>query len=133
MMMTTIRSIVCLAFFWALVVPALAEEAPSSPQKVGMATGGLSEKLVNGSPWRFTTQYENTVHHFRFSSDGKLQRMSSSNPDVWKDFPVSETQTASYGTKNGHVIEFALGADGSPTATHSKYVSQFKSIKSQLE
>ena len=131
--MTTIRNIACLAFLLALVIPAFAEDVPSLPQKMEIATGGLSEKLVNGSPWRFTTQYENTVHHFRFSSDGKLQRMSSSNPDVWKDFPVSETQTASYGTKNGHVIMFALDSDGSPTATHSKYVSQFKSIKSQLE
>ncbi len=128
-----IRNIACIALFWALVVPVFAEDVSPLPQKVETASGGLSEKLVNGSPWRFTTQYENTVHHFRFSGDGKLQRMSSSNPDVWKDLAVSETQTASYGTKNGHVIVFALGADGSPTATHSKYVSQFKSIKSQLE
>ena len=93
------------------------------------ATGELAKKLVDGSPWRFTTRFENTVRQFRFTGEGKLQQMSSGNSDGWIDQVVTEAQTITYNTIGGHVITFSLGADGNPIATHSKHPSGFKSIK----
>ncbi len=89
---------------------------------------GLAKKLIEGSPWRFETKYENTVHNFRFSPEGKFQRLSPRN-QVWSDFSIGENQTGSYSTTNGHTITYSLDESGNPKATHSKHVASFKSIK----
>lgn len=109
-----------LVFFLLCSLSAFAQESAPLP---------IAKKLVDGSPWRFSTRYENTLHEFRLTNDGKLQRMSSGDPGVWLDVTVSANQTIDYKTTNGHIITFHLDRNGNAAATHSKHPSQFRSAK----
>jgi hypothetical protein len=71
----------------------------------------LATKLVAGSPWRFTTPYENSTYEFRKTADGKLQRMSSSSPGVWVDLEVTD-KSVYFRTVNGHTVTFTLDRNG---------------------
>lgn len=114
----------------SLGVPAWAADPPPTDARGAQVAGeGLAAKLVSGSPWRFTTPYENTVLHFRFGADGGLQRRSDASPDGWRDVEMPTPQTGSYRTQNGHTITFSLGPDGVPVAKHSRHASQFGSIR----
>lgn len=88
----------------------------------------LAEKLVNGSPWQFTTKYENTVHEFRFDELQQLQRKSA-RTSGWETQTLESDGTLRYQTVNGHTITFYLAPEG-VAAKHSKHASTFKSIKS---
>lgn len=87
----------------------------------------LAEKLVSGSPWQFTTKYENTVHEFRFNDSGQLQRKSDRTGSEWKTQVFQSDGTLHYQTVNGHTITFFLAPEGA-AAKHSKHGSTFKSI-----
>jgi len=88
----------------------------------------LAEKLVTGSPWQFTTKYENTVHEFRFDDSGQLQRKSARTDSEWKTQVFQADGTLHYQTVNGHTITFYLTPEGA-AAKHSKHSSTFKSMK----
>lgn len=90
----------------------------------------LTEKLVTGSPWQFTTRYENTVHEFRFNESGELQRKSDRNGSEWKTQVFQSDGTLHYQTVNGHTITFYLTPEGA-AAKHSKHGSAFKSLKTE--
>ena len=55
-------------FDWELVSVATPKPGDVSISTTAppMSEGGLAQKLVEGSPWRFETKYENTVYSFRF-------------------------------------------------------------------
>ena len=89
----------------------------------------LAKKLVNGSPWQFTTKYENTVHEFRLNELQQLQRKSARSSDGWETQTFQSDGTLQYQTVNGHTITFYLTPEG-VVAKHSKHASTFKSMKS---
>lgn len=112
----------CLAFAFVSLLNVATVSAQSS-------SGELAEKLVTGSPWQFTTKYENTVHEFRFDELKQLQRKSAHSSDGWETQTFQSDGTLRYQTVNGHTITFYLTPEGA-AAKHSKHVSTFKSMKS---
>ncbi|MBI3728926.1 MAG: hypothetical protein HY254_11420 [Burkholderiales bacterium] len=87
----------------------------------------IVKKLVDGSPWVFTTKYENTVMQFRLTAEGELQRQG---PDGdWKRVPLTENGNIVWQTVKGHQIDIRLNEAGEPVTTHSKHASTFKSQK----
>ena len=89
----------------------------------------LAQKLVECSPWNFTTQYEDTNHEFMFDENGVLRRKSPRTKGEWVQETITTKQTILYPTRSGHTITFALDSKGSVTADHSKHISRFKSLK----
>ncbi|MEJ6000810.1 hypothetical protein [Paucibacter soli] len=109
--------------------PAYAEDDAAASPAAAISRLSLAHQLVDGSPWRFETAHENTLHHFRISPEGRLQRQSA--PDQpWKNLTLDQDgQTASYSTIRGHTITFSLGENGKPRAAHSKHASTFSSAR----
>lgn len=85
----------------------------------------LIQKLINGSPWVFTTKYENTVMRFRLTAEGDFQRQGTDGE--WKSMPLSESGNISWQTVKGHQISIQLNEAGEPVTVHSKHDSTFKS------
>ncbi len=104
-------------------------QVPSSA--AAMPDNSLAAQLIKGSPWRFITAYEKTLHEFRLGPDGRLQHRYPRSNGEWLAEPVSEQQSFTYRTISGHTINFYLGQDGRATATHSKHSSQFVSEATQ--
>ena len=100
-----------------LILPLAAESAEENL---------LYKKLIDGSPWLFTTKYENTQWSFHLGPEGELQRQGSDGS--WKDMIVIDSGVT-YKTNNGHQITFRLNENGTPVAIHSKHSSTFTSIK----
>ncbi|MCH8617716.1 hypothetical protein [Undibacterium sp. TS12] len=85
----------------------------------------IVKKLVDGSPWVFTTKYENTVMQFRLTAEGEFQRQSQDGE--WKKVTLTEDGRIVWQTVKGHQIDIRLNETGEPVATHSKHASTFKS------
>lgn len=88
----------------------------------------LAEKLVAGSPWEFTTQYENTDMQFRYNAAGELERWAPSKNE-WRTVTLKEGDKIVIKTKMGHTITLFLNEEGKATSEHSKHSSKFRSLK----
>lgn len=85
----------------------------------------LVKKLVEGSPWVFTTKYENTVIQFRLTAEGEFQKLGQDGD--WKKVALSQDGNINWQTLKGHEISIRLNEAGEPVAAHSKHASTFKS------
>jgi|GEM_PF-4913343 len=88
----------------------------------------LADKLVAGSPWQFTTKYEDTKMEFRFNPDGGFERWHSQK-NRWGKQEISEGDKVVIKTMNDHTITLELDKEGNPMSTHSKHKSAFRSLK----
>jgi hypothetical protein len=89
----------------------------------------LADKLVAGSPWEFTTKYENTKNEFRYSPEGVFERWHNKK-NKWVSVEITEGDKFALKTINDHTITYELDKDGNPKITHSKHPSTFRSLKS---
>ena len=92
----------------------------------------LADKLAAGSPWQFTTQYENTKIEFRYSPEGDFERWNN-NKNKWVNTEIMEGDKYIFKTKTGHTITFELDKESNPSANHSKHQSTFRSLKNEAQ
>lgn len=92
----------------------------------------LAKALVKGSPWSFSNQHVNFIQTWRFSSEGKLERMTSYQPDVWVVEKFTADNTIVHPSlAGGNTVTYSLDKEGRAAAVHSKNYSVFKSLKTE--
>lgn len=123
---------VLLRKFTFLVIAVVAFLLSISINCTALERSQLAEKLAAGSPWQFTTKYEDTKIEFRFTDEGGLERWHNKK-NRWISIEITEGDKYIFKTKTGNTITFELDKNGNPTATHSKHQSTFSSLKNEAQ